>query len=244
MKTLSKFMIVIAVSLSACKKDNSSTNNTPAAKTYLLSKITYHNPTYIGVEQYSYDEKNRVTEVYSTESNWDYKYTYDTNGNLLTATTYNINNSSLLLIHTDKYTYSGTRVTVQKFDKDGTDLGSYIFTLNSDGQAVSSTIDGTTTYTYDANKNLSGYSTCCSIAQSDSYSYDTKKHPLSMIAGNNLHLRFLALASPTALINNITRDNAWGANISYVYNSDGFPVSATMVSVGTPVTLEYEYSVK
>jgi hypothetical protein len=233
MKTLS-VLLVTAILLTGCSKKNAE-NVTPAPKTYLVNTIT-HAP-FGWVDQFYYDAKNRVTELHSQSSLRDYKYTYDNNNNLLTVQTYQINNlSSNNLLSTDSYTYNGNTVTVNTLNVPAQISGSYTLTLNAQGLVQNESPDNLQ-YNYDSMGNL-----LSDNAPTDSYTYDNKKHPLSMIAAKNLHLMYKAFGTPETFVNNVVTDSDFG-NTTYTYNSDGFPINASVGGI-SPETLTYDYIIK
>ncbi|MEO6978164.1 MAG: hypothetical protein ABI113_07270 [Mucilaginibacter sp.] len=192
-------------------------------------------------KQYSYDEKNRVTELKISVGN-RYKYTYDDNNNLATVVTYNEND---VLQTTEKYVYNGNVITVNASTPDPGITNTYSFTLNSQNQVISSTLDDNQQFTYDATGNLTGYAQCCVSKQSDTYQYDDKKHPLSMIGARNFNLLFLQ-GFPVSFVNNITKDVVIGDVVTYVYNEDGFPISsvATNFLSSFSSTTTFQYLIK
>ena len=241
MKTLFASLALFSLFISACKKDNNNVGSN-AAKTYLISKITYTSVPggYTTSEEYYYDSQNRVTE-FNTGNNI-YKYTYDANNNLATVTTYN---NAGVIGATDSYTYSGNTVTAQSAYNDGSIGGSYTFTLNTQNEVVTLSAD-VQSFTYDSRGNALSYAANGTLIQSDSYTYDDQKNPLSMIGARNLHMEYLANGSPETAVNNIVADNLERETFDYTYNSSGFPVSAkessTLSTTGSNIT--YEYIVK
>ena len=239
-KSLFALLIFSGILLFGCKKNNNA-QQINTSKIYLISTIVYTNQAFgtSTSDQYTYDSQNRVIELKTNHFlTYDYKYTYDINNNLTTVQTYDQNGN---LKTTDTYAYSGTKISVVTQDADDNGGGGYSFSLNSQGQVTSSTLEGTTQYVYDSAGNITSYNSCCDLATSDTYTYDNEKHPLSMIGATNFHLKFIASNGgfPTSFINNIVRDAglAGGTNYAYVYNNAGFPVSA--VSGGTSITYTY-----
>lgn len=239
MKTLFTSLALTVLLISGCKKDNS--NNTNASKTYLISKITIatNQPGFTTTENYKYDSRNRVIG-FGTEGA-TYRYTYDDNNNLLTAQTYN---RSGTLTNTDNYTYSANVITAKTFYGDGSVNGSYIFTLNAQQQVVAFSADNQV-YTYDSNGNVIFYSATGGLTQSGSYTYDNKKNPLSMVGAKNPHLMYLAHGSPVTTVNNVLVDQAYSNTYNYIYNGNGFPISANISTAhGTGFNVTYEYLIK
>ncbi|WP_295799876.1 hypothetical protein [Mucilaginibacter sp.] len=231
-----------AILLLGCSK-SSSTKPVNSNKVYLLKSSTSvtANGLLTVTNQYSYDEKNRVTELKVSVGN-RYKYTYDDNNNLATVVTYNEND---ILQTSDKYVYTGNVITVNSSTPDPGITNTYSFTLSSQKQVVSSSLEGSQQFTYDAIGNLAGYAQCCVLKQSDTYQYDDKKHPLSMIGARNFSLMFL-MGTPVSFINNVTKDVGLGAITTYVYNSDGFPTSSIVTNsdrTGNPSTT-FQYLIK
>lgn len=239
MRTLSTILLAILFLFAGCKKEN---QGNAAPKTYLIKTITYTTPPLPNAshQYFQYDDKNRVTVFEG--GGFIYKYTYDDNNNLVVIKNYDQSGN---LISTNNLTYSSDEVDVKTTDVNDNGGSPYIFKLNSLGQVSSSSIDGTQQFTYDNKGNLTAYTQCCQLATSDSYTYDTKKNPLSMIGAKNFHLMFVALGAPTTFINNVVNDNA-GTSYSYVYNADGFPVSATAtsVSLGYSAKITYDYMIR
>ncbi len=241
MKTSFTFLIIAVLFITGCKKDSSNNSSNPP-KTYLSSILTYSSvPAGLSfTEVYTYDIQNRVI-VFNT-GGIIFKYTYDTNNNLLKVLTYN---SSGTLTGTDNYTYSGDSINVNTFYGDGSSNSFYTFTVNAQQQVVNWSADNVQ-YTYDSNGNVISYTACCTIAQSDSYTYDNKKNSLSMIGAKNLHMIYVAQGGPVTLVNNVLVDSAYPNNYSYTYNTDGFPLSATISNSirGTTANITYTYITK
>lgn len=228
-------LTIIIFLFSGCKKDNNSTHNT--AKTYLLKTLTrtVFPANNSSQEQFTYDDKNRVIDFKSSRG--EYKYTYDGNNNLTTVQNYD---QAGTFFSTNKFTYANGEVDVQTTDVGDNGGQPYIFTLNSLGQVSSSTIDNNKSFTYDSNGNLTK-------GESDTYTYDNKKNPLSMIGAKNLHLMYIPLDNPSTFVNNVITDANLASPYTYVYNSDGFPISASTTPTSiTPnyVSITYEYIVK
>src|SRR5260221_5819662 len=205
MRTIFTSLIIIALFITGCKKNSNSKSN--IAKTYLISKVTISTipAGFTTTESYTYDSQNRVIQF------GNYKYTYDNNNNLITVQTY----SNGSLIATDNYSYSGSTVTANTFDGDGTANGSYTFTLNAQQHVISLSADDQQ-FTYDSNGNVTSYTANGTLKQSDSYTYDKEKSPRSMIGAKNLHMIYLAQGAPVTNINNVLVDHIYP--VTYTYN--------------------------
>jgi len=226
MRTLFTSLIIAIVLFSGCKKETKA----PSANTYLLKTVTYTtNPAaFTFVDQYSYDSKNRVIEFNSQTQLRDYKYTYDDNNNLTSATVYDTGvGGRLNSIH--KFTYSANQIIDDEVDSTNFPLAHWVFTLN-DKQQVTFLSSDLIEYTYDGNGNITGYNETGTLKQSDSYTYDNKKHPLSMIGAKNVHLMFLTGFGFTN-VNNIVHDNINTGDYTYTYNDAGFPTTRTGLDI-------------
>ena len=221
------FTATVLLCAAGCKKDY------PLVKhnnIYLLSSeiVNKNNTTYI--QNYTYDDKNRLTEVKVSDF-LDYRYTYDHDSNLLTAEAFDNANS---LVSVDIYTYSGNTITAKEYDANGNLWGAYSFILNAAKQVISCSINSQK-FTYDSNGNISEI-TSSILKSPEKLTYDRRKNPLSMMGAKNLHLMFV-MAEPSSFINNTITDENTALPITYKYNSAGFPLSASSGSYS--VTYQY-----
>lgn len=239
MKIVYSLLILVLITAS-CKKDSS--DKGIKHKTYLLVKATNHRDRFTDeVETYTYDDKNRVTELRFGPGLRLFKYTYDDKDRVSTVLTYGLDPQ--ILYEKDVYTYHDNFITAQRFDPDGFNSGSNSFTLNPLNQVTNLTADNLI-YKYDSKGNAISYVESDSPAMNAHYTFDDKKHPLSMIAGNNVHLMFLAKGTPITHVNNILTDSNNTGPYVYTYNSDGFPTSFTITSNDYTYSVTYEYMVK
>jgi len=236
MKTFALSLIVCILFFTACKKQ---TTPQPAAKpkTYLLSKTTYVVAGLTNVYTFSYDSKNRLTQLNSAYTSTIFKFTYDDNNNLLTAGLYDYSNQ-LDAIY--KFSYTGNTVTVGFYTSGGTSLLlTYTLTLNASGYVTTiSGFDQPATYNYDADSNITEtkedgggvvYAT-----------FDDKKNPLSMTGAKNYYLMYffneISLYPSTFVNNELSIDQD---TYTYTYNADGFPTVKTTVNNKAYQTFEY-----
>jgi hypothetical protein len=232
-------LLILGLVATGCKKDRQDGASKP--KVYLLSKARFTSSSYPErIQSYIYDDKNRVIEM-RFEGLRFFKYIYDDKNRVSTVLEYGI--SPNVLYEKDVYTYHYNFITAQRYDPDGFNSGSYSFTLNSSNHVVSLTSNNLQ-YTYYSNGNVKTYKASGTINQTGSYTYDNKKHPLSMIAGENVHLMYLAMGFPITHINNIIHDDIYIDPYTYTYNDDGFPVTQTVNSDSHTNIVSYEYIIK
>ena len=195
-----------------------------------------------------------------------YNYTYDSAGNLSTATYY----QNTLYSATTSFTYSSDSIKV--FFDNGVVTDNYAYTI-SKNRITSVNVDPRNhfSFDYDSIGNVTSYTQTDIggiIGPRTYLTYDQKKNPFSMIGGNNPQIVYFLIFAVDFIdivvypgttngfsnINNLTSNPAGesevssfnGTTISYLYNSDGFPVFAAVESDtgSNNIFLTYTYLVK
>jgi hypothetical protein len=233
---LALLVIVGSLLFVTCKKQG---KPQPVVKTTLLSKSVLFGGSYTNVYTYTYDDKNRVSELNSSYLSTIYKFNYDGNNNLVTTELYDYNNQ---LGEVYKFSYSGNTVTVLFYDESGNRLFTkYVMTLNAMQlpETISNEGQPILTYTYDSAGNVTNVSE--NGPGSPSVKYDDEKNPMSMIGAKNYFLMYFwdEINYPATIINN---EVSGAQTCSYVYNADGFPTIRNYS--GSSIYMTFEYVVK
>lgn len=244
---MKRICIFLAISLITfvfygCKKD---LPKKPTDKVYLLKKRIRNTGNSQAIDEYSYDTQNRLIETSFSSGVVKYIYVYDDQNRLIKVENYNATS----LYSTQNYSYSSNAVNITESYYDGS-TGTKKFELT--GGKVSKFINPgyneTSTYSYDARGNVSSvFITNVVDSATWNYIYDDKKHPFSMIGALNLHVLYLeGVGTPYSNINNVVSTTQGDVKTDYVYNSDGFPVSAVFTDRANnfSYTYTYEYLIK
>ena len=211
----------------------------------------------INPDQYSsaYDVLTFNTNTYSDSTVGD-RYTYDTNGNMLTHTdpankvtsyTYDNAGNRLTSTHPDGsvFTYDSTgKIVTEKYADGRTNTTNY----NTDGtlSGVSNTNNHSTSYGYDSNSNVNQFTeTFGSNVKSTSYTYDANGNILTVSVGGLLQVTYTYDAN-----NQLTREDNVNQNqsIVYAYDTNGNMTTKTIYpyatgTLGTATTTNtYGYS--
>lgn len=249
-------LVLISVILfQSCKKDGPGSLN---GKTYLIAKIITHYQNSDWVEQFTYDDKNRLASA-KYQDLYQYNYSYDNSDRLIEVLRKDF---KYQYDTTFTYIYTGNKIIEDykvNFDTQGHNgrQSTYTYEVN-DGKIVKARLEGGTVqdpfypdlafeYGYDSMGNI------IKIKQFDiitgepgsqlTFGYDNKRSPFSMVKGFNQHLMYLGPPLNYSAVNN--RYSFWDipAGISYKYNSAGFPVTAELTNIGD-ITVSYEYIIK
>lgn len=241
-------LIFGTIVLAGCKNNNAP-NPTPVqtnSKIYLLSAAAYTRTSgAVVTDHYTYDTLNRLVQLNALSIGRVFNYTYDNNNNVTTVKYYD---PFKHLLYTDSYTYAGSIVSGTRTYGVSNIIK---FTIASNAtQPLITYTSATETINYNITPagDLSSYlitGTTGGVPPTDSYTYDDKHNPLSMIAGNNVHLSLFAFPYPESFVHNITSSITVNASYRYTYNDDGFPVSVDVISP-TSITshIDYQYIVK
>ncbi|GGH02916.1 hypothetical protein [Mucilaginibacter phyllosphaerae] len=235
-------IIFVTFAFNACKKDAPKKN---IGKVYLLKKLTRGTGNDQAIDEYSYDAKNRLIATSINSGVVKYIYTYDDQNRLAKVENYSANS----LYSTQNYTYASDAVNITESYYDGS-TGTKKFELT--GGRVSKFFNPgyneTLTYSYDAKGNVTTiFITNVVDADTWNYVYDDKNGPLSMIGAPNLHVFYLErVGAPYTNINNVVSTTQGDVKTDYVYNADGFPVSAVFTDKANNLsyTYTYEYIIK
>jgi len=242
MKTLSFPLLVIVLLLGACSKENSTGKKPTLGGTYLLKSVTHNYGAGPMTDYFTYDDKNRIASLHSSDSEESYSYTYNAGNMLSVVSIYKSN----VLEFVEKYTYAADVVSVQQYAADGvTPYIQYSFKLSNNrvveykGEGASNNIID---YTRDDKGNIvtvTGHS--AGSPTIENISYDTHPSPFANIGITNLHVLFMLADSPYDNKNNVVQRSYMPGPYVYTYLENGLPQSA--VAPGG-VSIQYDYDVK
>lgn len=249
-------MILIATTtlLVNCSKDDS----TPAAKKYLISKMTYP---YGTVAQFSYNAQNNITKIQWTDSSGNFYWDFIYNSNAVLTEIKGYDSSVLSYRCTIEMNSDKTPSKVIGYNDNDTTTTAFEYDASKNLTKISYYHGGLVLPAQNYSNELLTYNTAGNVTRTVfndipggisyqcDYEYDTKnspyyqeglKWPWFIIGGDDSNDKTNDLLKNNPVKKTQTIPNAQTTNYSYEYNTDGYP---TKITEGTNIT-NIEYIVK
>jgi hypothetical protein len=244
MKKLICLLNITILILQSCSSGDSSSgadNSTPSGGLLLKQMVTKNGETYT----YEYNG-NKITKI-NYDNNGYSIYTYT--GDLITQ----IKGFSAdgVLTGSGEYFYSNNNLVRIKYTKNGILKSQDDFVYNSDGSVTSSysnIVSGIQKIDY-SEKIYFINGNCVKLESGGKtavYNYDNKNSPFKNITGYLKLIRFgdnfLTINNPSSIIKPIFSTTTNTINLTYQYNSEGYPISGTSIQDGSDAVAITYYS--
>jgi YD repeat-containing protein len=242
-RVIALLLILISIGFAACKKGKDVPPG-PTGKTFLIKTITsrFASGAMIGVDEFTYDNKNRIIRADMDNGLNTLKYTYDDNDRLIKLEF----SDTLGNADTYLYAYTANKIKNSSLQSDGSLQDGETYDLQNNRVIKKATADFQFEFDYDSKGNVTTVRNYFNGVLGQTVGplmYDDKKNPFSMVVGLNVDLTYNQYLPYYNTVNNVT--GGWIGRISYTYNADGFPVTShSFYTQSEDVLREYVYVVK
>jgi YD repeat-containing protein len=236
-------LTLISLNFAACNKSKD-VPPVSTGKTFLIKTITsrFASGAMIGVDEFTYDSKNRIIRADFDSGLNMVKYTYDDSDRLIKLEFSDTRGDA----DTYLYTYTENKIKNSSLQSDGSLLEGETYDLQNNRVIKETTTGRQFEFDYDSRGNVITVRNYFFGALGQTVGpliYDDKKNPFSMVVGLNVHLTYSQYLPYYNTVNNVT--GGWIGTTSYTYNADGFPVTShSFYTQSEDVLREYTYIVK